>query len=138
MKNINTYLIFEGKCRQAMEFYQQCLGGKLHMMPYSQAPGCADMPKEFQNWIIHARLNCASTVLMASDTKPGVPVTSGNNFFISIDCENLPEIEKLFKALGVNGNIDMPLQETFFAIRFGMLTDQFGVKWMFNLEKKQE
>ena len=143
MKNLNAYLIFNGNCRQAMEFYKQCLGGELHMAPYSEMPGqpageaggCSDFPKEAKDWIMHARLTNDSMVLMASDTRPGIPIQQGNNFFISINCGSIKEAEKLFNALGQKGEATMPLQETFFALRFGMLTDQFGIKWMLNLDK---
>lgn len=136
MKDMNTYLIFNGNCRAAMEFYKQCLGGLLHTMSYAEAPGASlDLPQEYKNWIIHARLAFKSTVLMASDTRPGMPVQQGSNFFISINCESIQELENLFNALVVKGEVIMPVQETFFAIRFTMLTDQFGIKWMLNLEK---
>lgn len=142
MKSFSSYLIFEGKCRQAMEFYQKCLGGKLLLMPYSQMPqpkegGCAEFPEKCKDWIMHARLSNAAGVLMASDTRPDLPVQQGNNFFISIHCEDIAETERLFKALSENGSVEMPLQETFFATRFAMLKDQFGVKWMLNVEKAQ-
>ncbi len=137
MKNLNAYLIFNGNCRQAMEFYKQCLGGVLYMMPYSEAPDAStDLPKECKDWLIHARLTIKTLVLMASDTRPGMPVQQGNNSFISISCESIQEAEAFFKALSVKGEIKMPLQETFFAVRFGMLTDQFGIHWMINLDKK--
>ncbi len=137
MKNINTYLIFNGNCRQAMKFYEQCLGGELYMMPYCEMPGgCADLPKEAKDWIMHARLTKGSMVLMASDTRPGIPIVQGNNFFVSVNCESVQEAEKLFKALGEKGAVTMPLEETFWALRFGMLTDQFGIKWMLNLDNK--
>jgi PhnB protein len=136
MKNMNAYLIFNGNCRQAMEFYRQCLGGVLYMMPYSDAPDVgADLPQEAKDWLIHARLTIKDQVLMASDTRPGMSVRQGDNFFVSINCESVPETEKLFKALSEKANVEMPLQETFFAHRFAMLTDQFGIKWMLNLEK---
>ena len=135
MKNINPYLIFNGNCRRAMEFYKQCLGGVLYMQTYAEAPGVVDLPKEAKDWLIHARLTIKSIVVMASDTRPGMPVSEGNNFFISINCESVEEAEKFFNALSQNGKVEMPLQETFFALRFGMLKDQFGVKWMLNLEK---
>jgi PhnB protein len=138
MKNINSYLIFSGNCRQAMEFYNDCLGGMLYVSTYAEAPGVTDLPQEYKDWIIHARITIKNLVLMASDTRPGMPVKQGDNFFISIQCEDIAEAEKLFHALSKNAQIDMPLQETFFAVRFGMLTDQFGVKWMINLEKLQD
>ena len=135
MKIINPYLIFDGNCRQAMEFYKKCLGGVLYLSTYAEAPGVSNLPPKCKNWIIHARLTIKTQVLMASDTHPGVSIKQGNNFFVSINCENIKEIEKLFKALSQKGKVEMPLQETFFAVRFGMLTDQFGIKWMLNLEK---
>ena len=139
MKHTNTYLIFDGNCRQAMEFYQRCLGGELYLMTYSEMPGSgSDFPKEAKDWIMHARLTTGPAVLMASDTRPGIPIQQGNNFFISINCESVQETEKLFKALGEKGKVEMPVQETFWALRFGMLTDQFGIKWMLNLDKPME
>lgn len=136
MKKMNPYLIFEGNCRQAMEFYKKCLGGELTLMDYGQAPGCGEMDPKYKNWIIHARITHKSFVLMASDTRPGWKVERGTGFSISIDCENRQEIEAFFKALSEKGEITMPLEETFFAERFAMFKDQFGVSWMLNLEKK--
>ena len=136
MKQLNTYLIFNGNCRQAMEFYRKCVGGELQLMTYADMPGgCAELPKEAKDWIMHAKLSTGRMVLMASDTRPGMPVQQGNNFFISISCDSVQEAEKLFKSLGEKGEVTMPLQETFWALRFAMLTDQFGIKWMLNLDK---
>ena len=136
MNNINTYLIFNGNCRQAMEFYKQCLGGQLFVTSYSDMPEiCKDLPKEAKDWIMHARLTIQSLILMASDTRPGMPVTQGNNFFVSLNCSSVEEVDKLFKALSIKGNVEMAPQETFWATRFSMLTDQFGIKWMLNLDK---
>jgi PhnB protein len=138
MLYLNAYLIFNGNCREAMEFYKQCLGGVLYLSSYADMPGqgSTDLPEQYKNWILHARLTIKTQVLMASDTRPGISVTQGNNFFVSINSESIEETERYFKALSEKGVIDMPLQETFFAHRFGMLTDQFGIKWMFNVEKK--
>jgi PhnB protein len=139
MKNINTYLIFGGNCRPAMEFYKKCLGGVLYMMSYSEMPGgSADVPQEAQNWIMHARLTIKDLVLMASDAQSKSSVEQGNNFFVSLACESIEEAENLFKALSENGEVIMPVQETFWALRFGMLTDKFGIKWMINLDKPKE
>ncbi|MDE1919885.1 MAG: VOC family protein [Candidatus Omnitrophica bacterium] len=136
MKSMNAYLIFEGNCRQAMEFYKQCFGGEFSMMTYAQAPGCGNMDSKYKDWVIHARITHKNFVLMASDTRPGMPVTRGNGFHITVDCENLEEIERLYKALSDKGEVFMALGEAFFAKAFAMLTDQFGTKWMLNLEKK--
>jgi len=135
MHQPTTYLNFDGNCREAMTFYQRCLGGELTMMPFSEMPG--GVSKEIQNRLMHARLSKGSTVLlMASDTMPGsgMPFREGNNFWIMVPCESIEEIDGLFATLGENGKVVMPLQNTFWAARFGMLTDQFGINWMFNFE----
>jgi PhnB protein len=135
MKETNTYLIFDGNCREAMTFYQKCLGAELSVMPFSAGPG--NPPPEAKDRIMHARLTKGTAVLMASDAMPGMAVHQGDNFFVNIGCESVQEIEKLFAALGEKGKVKMPLQETFWATRFAMLTDQFGINWMLNLEKPE-
>jgi PhnB protein len=72
---------------------------------------------------------------MASDTMPGMPFAQGNNFSVTIDCESVEEIDRCFAALSEKGKVTMPLQKTFWAPRFGMLTDRFGINWMLNLEE---
>jgi len=135
MKALETYIIFDGHCHQAMEFYNKCLGGVLYLSTYGEMPG-GNVDKQYKDWILHARLTIKTAVLMASDRHPGSDkIRQGDNFFVSIACESVPEAEKHFKALSENGTVEMPLQETFWAERFGMLTDQFGIKWMFNFEK---
>ena len=137
MKAVVTYLNFDGNCREAMKFYERCLGVELNLMPFSEAPG--DTPKEAKDRIMHARLSKGgTTLLMASDTMPGMPFRQGTNFSISIDCESAQEIDRLFAAFSDKGKINMPLQDTFWGARFGMLTDQFGVNWMFNFEKPKQ
>jgi PhnB protein len=132
MKDINTYLTFDGNCREAMTFYEKCLGAELHMMPFSQAPH--EFPKEQKDLIMHAQLKKGSAVLMASDGMGDAPVRQGNNFSVAIQCDSLQEIEKLFTAFSEKGTVVMPLQDQFWGARFGMLTDQFGIQWMFNFE----
>ena len=136
MKTPLTYLNFDGNTRDAVTFYAKCLGGELSIMPFSEAPG--DFPKDARDKVMHARISKnGSTVLMASDALAGhgAPFRPGNNFSISLDCESLDEIERLFTALSENGKVTMPLQDTFWGARFGMITDQFGINWMFNFEK---
>lgn len=134
MKEFSTYLTFNGNCRQAMEFYAKCLGGELFVMPYSEGP--ADMPKEMKatDKVLHAKLSNGTQYIMASDSPPANPVREGNNFAISINCESRQEVDKLFSALGEKGNVVMPVADMFWGAYFGMITDQFGVSWMFNHE----
>ena len=131
MKEINAYLIFSGNCREAMTFYQKCLGADLQMFPFSDMPG-DKVPPEAKDRLMHAKLTKGPAVLMASDNMPGMPFHQGDNFSVSLDCESVQEIEKLFNALSEKGKVTMPLQETFWAARFGMFTDQFGINWMLN------
>jgi PhnB protein len=137
MKEINAYLIFNGNCREAMTFYQKCLGAELQMMPFSDMPG-DKVPPEAKDRLMHARLTKGATVLMASDNMPGMPFQQGDNFSVSLNCDSVQEIEKLFSGLSDNGKVTMPLGETFWAARFGMFTDQFGINWMLNLDKPQQ
>src|SRR6185295_558405 len=136
MREMITYLTFNGNARQAMEFYKECLGGELFMMPFSEAPG--DFPKEAKDRIMHATLRNGAVALMASDAMPGMPFQQGTNFSISVIPESVEEEEKLFTAVAKNGKITMPLQDTFWGAHFGMVTDQFGIQWMFNLEKGKD
>jgi|ERR1039457_2585215 PhnB protein len=133
MKQVITYLHFGGNCREAMEFYKQCLGAELYLLPFSEVPG--DLLKEAKDAtdrIMHATLTKGSPILMAADTMPGTPLQQGNSFSVIIECENLEETERLFTALGEGGKVTMPLQDTFWGARFGTLTDRFGISWMFN------
>jgi PhnB protein len=135
MKEIVTYLNFDGTCRQAMEFYKNCLGGELFIMAFSEVPGA--LPPEAQDAkdrIMHATVSKGGHRIMASDSLPGMAFHPGNNFSVSIHCDSVEEAETLFAAFGEKGKVVMPLQETFWAARYGMLTDQFGMNWMFNLE----
>lgn len=133
MKDFTSYLIFNGNCRDAMTFYKMCLDAELDIIPFSQAP--TPMAADAGDRTMHARLLKGKGAIMASDNMPGMPFTQGNNFSISIDCDTAEEIDKLFNAFSENGNVTMPLQKTFWAARFGMLTDQFGINWMFNLNE---
>jgi PhnB protein len=132
MKEVTAYLHFDGNCREAMTFYGKCFGAELQLIKFSEMPG--NPSKETGDRIMHARLTKGSRVLMASDTQPGMPFQTGSNFSIAVECESLPEIERLFTALGEKGKTAMPLQDTAWGARFGMLTDQFGIHWMFNFE----
>ena len=126
MKAMVTYLNFDGNCREAMTFYQRCLGGELSITPFSEAPG--DFPKEARDRVMHARVTKdGTTLLMASDTMPGSNFVQGTNFSISIDCQSAEETDRLYNAFSENGKITMPLQDAFWGARFGMLRDKFGI-----------
>jgi PhnB protein len=132
---INPYLNFNGQCDAAFKFYEQSLGGKtLFKLTYAQSPMAKDTPPEFQNHILHARMVVGANVLMGSDSPPG-RYEEPKGLTISLNIETVEEAERVFAALSEKATICMPIQETFWAHRFGMLTDQFGIPWMINCEK---
>ncbi|MBK9462510.1 MAG: VOC family protein [Sphingobacteriales bacterium] len=135
MKDITPYLTFNGTCRQAMTFYKDILGGDLELMDFASSP--MDVPDEAKNYIMHAILTSNGVTLMASDTMPNQPVTNGNSVSLSINCQSTDEINHLFNSLSDGGQITMPLEDTFWGSRFGMLTDKFGTCWMFNYDYPQ-
>ena len=135
MKDITPYLTFNGTCRQAMTFYKDILGGDLELMDFASSP--MDVPDEAKNYIMHAILTSNGVTLMASDTMPNQPVTNGNSVSLSINCQSTDEINHLFNSLSEGGEITMPLEDTFWGARFGMLTDKFGTCWMFNYDYPQ-
>jgi len=136
MKDVNAYLVFDGNCRQAMNFYEKCLSAKAFFMPFSETP--CQAPSEAKDRIAHAHLAKGSAVLMASDTMPGMPYHAGNNFHVALACESAEEIETLFQAFSENGKVHLPLHDAFWGARFGMLTDQFGINWMFSYDRHKQ
>ena len=137
MKEVNAYLIFNGNCREAMTFYQKCLGGDLRVTAFGDMPG--HIPPEAKALIAHARIvEGGGPILMASDNMGAPPVAHGENFFVSIACDSSQETEKLFGALSAKGKIKMPPQETSWAERFTMFTYRFGINWMLSCEKPMQ
>jgi PhnB protein len=132
---MNPYLSFNGNCAEAFKFYEQCLGGKIAMsMTYGESPMADQTPPEFRGKIMHTRLVAGDMVLMASDSPPGRHEAM-KGFQVSLIVETPAEAERIFHALEEGGTVHMPLQETFWATRFGMLVDRFGTPWMVNCEK---
>jgi PhnB protein len=132
---LNPYLTFNGKCEAAFKFYEQCLRGKIEiMMTHGDSPMAQQVPSEWRNKIIHARLTVGDNVLMGSDAPPE-RYEEMKGFSVSLSVDDPAEAERIFNALVANGTVRMPLQKTFWAVRFGMLVDQFGVPWMVNCEQ---
>ena len=132
---LNPYLMFEGRCEAAFKFYEKALGCKIEfMMTYGSSPMAEQTPPEWRNKIMHARMSVGDKILMASDAPPDRhEVMKG--FSVSLSIDDPGDAERIFRSLSENGTIQMPIQETFWARRFGMLVDQFGTPWMVNCEK---
>lgn len=137
---ITPYLTFDGQARDAFTLYQNVLGGELEMMTFAQAPDAEHFPEEHRERIMHACLSLGEFSLMASDTMPGDAACGGDRFegikgcSISLHPQSINESERLFTQLSEGGQVVMPLEKTFWAERFGMFTDRFGVSWMINCE----
>jgi PhnB protein len=131
----NPYLYFNGDCEEAFKFYEQLLGGKIEaMFPHGDSPAAAHVPPEWGKKILHARMTIGQAVLMASDAPPG-RYHKPQGFSVNIAVRDPAEAERIFRALEPGGTVSMPFQETFWALRFGMVSDRFGVPWMINCEK---
>jgi PhnB protein len=135
MMKLNTYLFFNDECEAAFKFYEQCLGGKIDaMMTYSESPMAEQTSPEKRDKIMHASLIVGDTVLMGSD-EPSDSFEKPQGFSVSLVFDDVAESERVFQALAENGTITMPLQETFWAVRFGMVVDRFGTPWMINCDR---
>ena len=133
---VNSYLLFNGQCENAFKFYTKGLGGKIEaMIPHEGTPAADQVPAEWRSKILHARLTIGDQVLMGSDAPPA-RFQKPQGFSVNIQVKKPAEAERIFHALGENAQATiMPIQETFWAARFGMLVDQFGTPWMVNCEK---
>lgn len=129
---IHAYLMFDGQCEAAFNFYAECLGGTLEMMRYADSPEDMGVSAEVQQRIMHVCLTVGDQLLMASDSLPQSPYEGIKGCSISLQVDNVPEAERLYAALSAQGSVQMELQQTFWATRFAMLTDRFGVSWMIN------
>ncbi len=132
---VQPYLLFDGQCEAAFKFYEQCLGGKIEaMITNGNSPMADRVPAERHDKILHARLVVGDQVLMGSDGSPE-HYEKPQGFSVSLSIGAPAEAERIFNTLAEKGAVRMPIQETFWAVRFGMLVDQFGIPWMINCEK---
>lgn len=129
-----AYLNFDGTAEAAFRFYETCLGGKITaMIPHAGSPAEKFIAPEHAHRIMHTRLEVGDQTLMASDFMPG-SVQKPQGFAVSINVKDPDEATRIFTALSEGASITMPIQETFWSPRFGMLTDRFGIPWMVNCE----
>ena len=132
---LNPYLFFNGQCEAAFKFYEQCLGGKIvAMFSHAGTPAEEQVPANWRDKIMHARMLVGDEALMGSDAPPEhYEQTKG--FSVSLSIDDPAEAEHVFNALAEKGTVKMPFQRTFWAVGFGMLVDRFGIPWMINCEK---
>jgi PhnB protein len=132
---LNPYLHFNGDCEAAFKFYEKALGAKIEsMFPHEGTPAAEQVPAEWRSKIMHARLMVDDQVLMGMDVSPD-HYQKPHGFSVTLGIKDPAAAERVYRALSENGTVKMPLQETFWAVRFGMFVDQFGIPWMVNCEK---
>jgi PhnB protein len=133
---LNPYLMFNGNCEAAFKFYEHCFGGKIvTLMSHKEAPSSEHVPAEWHDKIMHVCLDLGNRILMGSDNPPGY-FEPPQGFCVQIRIDDPTEAERIFYALAENVTVKMPFEQTFWAFRFGMLVDQFGIPWMVNCEKE--
>lgn len=131
---LRPYLNFNGNCEEAFKFYEKCLGGKITFkITFGESPMAKQFPA-LADKIMHITMTVGKEILQASDAPPD-RFQKPQGFSVSLDAETTDEAERVFKALSDEAKITMPIQETFWAARFGMLTDKFGTPWMVNCHK---
>jgi len=132
---INPYLSFEGDCEAAFSFYADCFGGTLgELFRYAGSPMADQVPSDWQDKVMHGTLTIGGQVLMGGDVAPG-SYEQLKGFSLSIALENASDAEQIFHELAEGGSVTHPLEKTFWAERFGMVVDRFGIPWMINCEK---
>ena len=126
--HLHTYLNFGGNCEEAFRFYEQHLGGKiLSLLHHGEVAGLANTPPDWKGKVLHARMELGGSTLSAADIPSFQPMRSA---YLTLTLDSAPEAERVHALLAEDGEIFMPLQETFFAERFSMLRDRFGTSWM--------
>jgi PhnB protein len=131
---VNPYLNFNGDCAAAFQFYERCLGAKIEViMTHGESPIAKEVPPAWHDRVLHARLTVGNTVLMASDSPPE-QYTKPQGLYVSLQIDTPAEAERIFHELAQAGRVTMPIDKTFWAERFGMLVDRFGIPWMINCE----
>lgn len=136
---LNPYLFFNGNCEEALNFYKECLGGEFESINrFKDGPdemGGMKVPENYKEKVMHRTWRFDGNVVMASDGFE--EISDGGNVTLSISMDNVDGMDTVFNKLSEGGKVTMPLQDTFWGARFGMFTDRYGIKWMFNCELKK-
>ena len=135
---LSPYLSFDGQCEAAFKFYEQCLGAKIEaLMPYEGSPMANDVPPEWRGKVMHGEIKIGENVLMGGDCMPGkYQPARGTSLMVAIN--DPVKAESAFNQLSEEGTVEMPFEETFWAAKFGSVTDKFGIPWMINCDKPAE
>ena len=135
MAQLNPYLNFDNNCREAMNFYKDCLGGELTLQTVGEMPAmAAQMPPQMKDNILHSTLTSGDIVIMASDLNREKQI-EGNTVHLCVNCTSENELNSFFLKLSTGGKITEPLADMPWGGMYGSLTDQYGKHWVFNFQK---
>ena len=135
MANLNPYLSFNNTCREAMNFYKDCLGGDLFLQTVGEMPEmAAKMPPSMKDHILHSVLTSGDIVIMASDLNQETPL-EGNTVHLCVNCKTEKELNTFFNGLSRGGKITEPISDMPWGAKYGAITDKFGKHWVFNFPK---
>ncbi len=137
MNQFSVYLTFKGNCREAMTFYKKCLGGDLELQTVAGSPIEDQCPPEMKNNIMHSTLIKDGIQIMASDLIGPGGYIPGNTVALALNCKSEAEINTLYTALLAGGEVIDPLKVQFWGAMFGVVEDQFGIRWMLNFDQNQ-
>ncbi|TBO40981.1 VOC family protein [Pedobacter kyonggii] len=137
MASINSYLTFNGNCREAMTFYQDCLGGELTFETIGESVIVDKMPNIMKRSIMRAILAKDDLVIMATDMVEERGLIKGNSISMMLNCNSEEEAQTFYRKLSAGGKASHPLQETLWGALFGDLTDRFGNNWLINYDKNR-
>ncbi len=133
---LNPYIHFNGQAEEAIRLYERTLGAKVvNMMRFAEMPDASFSPEQ-NKLVLHSELRIGEGTLMVSDSMPGQPETQGVKVQILLDFSDVNELRQKFDALAVGGSVVMAPHDTFWGATFGVMNDAFGIRWLFNCEKK--
>ncbi|MBS1663880.1 MAG: VOC family protein [Bacteroidetes bacterium] len=132
MTQLIAYLQFSGQCREALTFYQQCLGGEIYLQKVAESPMAAQMPSEAGANIIHGTLTKDGAVIVMGSDMLGPRLKPGNSIALCLSCSSDDELYACFDKLSAGGQVVTPLHQSFWGATYGELTDKYGILWMLN------
>jgi PhnB protein len=135
MTQINSYLTFNGNCREAMTFYKECLGGELTVQTIGDSPLADKMPPQMKENILHSTLSKGALQIMATDMVTELGLVKGNSVSLMLNCSSEEEINTFYANLSKGGKATHPLENSFWGALFGDLTDRYGNHWLLHYDK---
>jgi PhnB protein len=134
---MTTYVSFNGQCEAAFKCYEQCLGARLGaIFHFAGTPMADQVPADWQDKVMHGNLTIGDQVLMGGDVSPD-RYEEPKGFSLSLQMKDVTEAERVFHELSKDGKVVLPLEKTFWAARFGMVVDRFGIPWLINCEESE-